>query len=67
VIASPCINVCEMDASSGLCRGCLRTLDEIAGWAGANDEKKLGILAAVEKRRTEHDPWGEKFRSECER
>jgi predicted Fe-S protein YdhL (DUF1289 family) len=53
-----------MDEPSGLCRGCFRTLDEIAGWAGANDDTKLRILAAVEKRRADHDPWGEQFRSE---
>ena len=29
-IASPCINVCQMQ--EGLCVGCLRTLDEIARW-----------------------------------
>lgn len=40
-----------MDAASGLCRGCLRTLEEIAAWAGATDEARLAVLAAVEARR----------------
>jgi len=31
VILSPCIGICEM-GSNGLCTGCLRTNDEIAGW-----------------------------------
>ena len=32
MVASPCINVCRMDARSGLCDGCYRTIDEIAAW-----------------------------------
>lgn len=50
-ITSPCINVCRMDDASGLCIGCLRTLDEIAGWSRASDEGKRAIIAAVERRR----------------
>lgn len=50
-LASPCINVCRMEAASGLCAGCLRTLDEIAAWATASDEQKRRILAAVARRR----------------
>lgn len=57
-IASPCINVCRMDADTGFCLGCLRTLDEIAAWAAATDEQRLQILCAVEHRRFEHDPAG---------
>lgn len=66
-VASPCIDVCRMDADSGLCVGCLRTLDEIAGWGGASDDEKLDILARIEKRRAEHDPCGAAFRGDCER
>ena len=29
-VQSPCVNVCRMDEHTGLCAGCLRTLDEIA-------------------------------------
>lgn len=64
-VASPCINLCRMDETSGLCRGCFRTLDEIAGWSRADDDTKRAILAAVDKRRAEHDPWDEAFRGEC--
>ena len=48
---SPCINFCRMDEDSGLCAGCLRTIDEIVAWAGADEGQKHAILAAVEKRR----------------
>ncbi len=40
-----------MDKASGLCEGCLRTLDEIAAWAAAPDEEQRLILAAIAKRR----------------
>ena len=49
-VTSPCINICKMEA--GLCVGCLRTIDEIAGWAMAGDDDKRLILAAVAQRRT---------------
>ena len=32
VLPSPCISVCRMDPASGLCQGCLRTIDEIVAW-----------------------------------
>lgn len=50
-VASPCINVCQMDPVSGLCRGCLRNIDEIALWSRASDADKVRILALVAKRR----------------
>ncbi len=65
-VASPCINVCQMDAQSGLCRGCFRTLDEIAGWAQADQTTRLTILAAVDKRRADHDPWSGQLRCDCQ-
>ena len=50
---SPCINVCQLDARTGLCRGCYRTLDEISVWSEASDNDKLLILESVVKRREE--------------
>jgi len=32
MIESPCIKICTLDARSGLCLGCGRTIDEIARW-----------------------------------
>ena len=55
-VQSPCIDVCRMDANSGLCEGCLRTLDEIANWAAATDEAKNLILAAIAQRRAASPP-----------
>lgn len=65
--ASPCIDVCQMDEVSGLCRGCFRTLEEISGWSRATPDERLSILTAVERRRAEHDPCGDEFRGDCDR
>jgi len=66
-VASPCINVCRMDAATALCVGCYRTLDEIALWGKASDDMKLDILAAIDRRRAEYDPTGEQLRGDCDR
>jgi uncharacterized protein len=50
-VPSPCIDVCRMDARTGLCEGCLRTLDEIAAWAALTDAMKREVLANIEARR----------------
>jgi uncharacterized protein len=39
-----------MDPVSGLCVGCYRTLDEIAGWIGFSDETKRALIAALPAR-----------------
>jgi uncharacterized protein len=49
--ASPCVNVCVIDPASGYCRGCARTIDEIAQWPVLPDERKRRILAALPARR----------------
>ena len=49
--ASPCIDICRIDAASGLCEGCLRTLDEIAAWGRADDATRWRILQALPARR----------------
>lgn len=50
-VASPCINVCQMHEPSGLCRGCARTLSEIAGWSQAEDAQRACIWALLPARR----------------
>lgn len=49
-VASPCVNVCLMDESTGLCAGCARTLDEIAAWSEMNDHEKAHVLARLPER-----------------
>ena len=49
-VLSPCIAVCTMDNESGFCRGCLRTLGEIAAWAGASNADRRAIIASLPAR-----------------
>ena len=50
-VPSPCVNVCQMDAQTGLCLGCLRTIDEIAGWMDYGTDEKLKVLERLDERR----------------
>jgi len=40
-----------MDSSTGLCVGCLRTLDEIAVWGALDDDARRDVLQAIAARR----------------
>jgi len=42
-----------MNPDSGLCEGCLRTLDEIAGWSAMSDAEKRAVLAQLPARPTQ--------------
>jgi prolyl-tRNA editing enzyme YbaK/EbsC (Cys-tRNA(Pro) deacylase)/predicted Fe-S protein YdhL (DUF1289 family) len=49
-VLSPCISVCRMHADSGLCEGCFRTGDEIAGWSAATQAGKRATWNAIRQR-----------------
>ena len=49
-IQSPCINVCVIDASTALCAGCGRSLDEIARWAAMTDMERQRIMRELPAR-----------------
>lgn len=65
MIESPCIHVCRDDPETGLCHGCQRTPAETAAWEGAGAAERLAILAALQRRRAEHDPWQNDLRCDC--
>ena len=50
-VPSPCINVCQMDAATGWCSGCLRTLDEIGGWSRLDEAGKRAVWLDLPERR----------------
>lgn len=50
-VASPCNNVCRIDADSGWCLGCWRSIDEIAGWSRLDEAGKQAVLDALRLRR----------------
>jgi uncharacterized protein len=52
---SPCIGICLMDPATRTCRGCLRTIEEIAGWYDVSAAEKQTILARLAARRREAD------------
>jgi predicted Fe-S protein YdhL (DUF1289 family) len=50
VIESPCNRVCTLDPVSGLCRGCGRSLDEIARWTQMTDAERARVVAELGRR-----------------
>lgn len=50
-VASPCVGICKLDASTRLCEGCLRTVDEIGGWRDADAEWRRLVLQRIAARR----------------
>jgi uncharacterized protein len=57
-LETPCIDICTIDEANGLCKGCYRTIDEIAGWASMTAEQHRAIMAVLPKRQPV--PAGEK-------
>ncbi|HBT41267.1 MAG TPA: DUF1289 domain-containing protein [Rhodospirillaceae bacterium] len=51
LICSPCISVCVVDEPTGFCKGCWRTVDEIAQWPRMMRHQRLEILGRLAERR----------------
>ncbi len=49
-IETPCIKVCIVQQTSGLCIGCGRTLAEIAGWMSFSDAERSRIMLELPER-----------------
>ena len=50
-VPSPCNSICTIDAMSGVCIGCYRTLDEIARWMQLSDAQKREVVRLLPSRR----------------
>jgi uncharacterized protein len=48
--SSPCLNICSLD-EKGVCRGCFRTLAEIAEWTRMNAAEQWATVGRAESRR----------------
>ena len=48
---SPCISICRIDPEDGLCVGCQRTIDEIAGWGAMTPEQRTRIWDLIAQRK----------------
>lgn len=60
--SSPCIGVCQLrETSSGeqVCRGCQRTLSEIASWRSMSEQQKRQVLERVNQQNTETTTTGD--------
>lgn len=55
MVDSPCTGLCKLDRERGVCSGCFRITEEIAGWPYMNREQKLQVHAdaALRKRASE--------------
>ncbi|SDS56190.1 DUF1289 domain-containing protein [Erythrobacter sp. HL-111] len=49
-VPSPCRKICRLSQDGGLCVGCGRTLDEIAGWQAMTDAERDAASAAARTR-----------------
>lgn len=49
-VASPCVNVCRLDAATGWCLGCGRTGDEIGRWMAVGDAERDAVMAVLPTR-----------------
>ena len=47
--ASPCVNICSLD-EHGYCKGCYRTLQEIASWTRLTHDQQRTLIAALRLR-----------------
>jgi predicted Fe-S protein YdhL (DUF1289 family) len=44
MIESPCVKICTLDAHTGRCLGCGRTLDEIARWSAMTAAERASVM-----------------------
>jgi len=49
-VPSPCVSICELSERDSSCKGCFRTLAEIAAWGRLDDAGKLTVWARIEAR-----------------
>lgn len=53
--SSPCNGVCILDEDTGLCVGCLRTSEEIAGWEEFSDAEREEVMERISEREAERN------------
>ena len=49
-IQSPCIKICVIHTSEGLCTGCYRTIEEISSWSRLSSEQRKQIIKELPNR-----------------
>lgn len=49
-LISPCVGLCKLDSTTGLCLGCARSGDEIAEWRGQTDVWRTSVWDELPER-----------------
>ena len=52
-ISSPCVGICQIDDATGWCRGCARTLEEIAAWSSLTEAERARVVQALPARQAQ--------------
>lgn len=52
---SPCVNICQLDESGCRCKGCGRTIQQIAEWGSYSEKKRKQITKQLSKQIDERD------------
>ena len=49
-VQSPCVKICVVHPTEGLCVGCLRTVAEIAAWSRLTPAERAAVMAELPAR-----------------
>lgn len=49
-VPSPCVSICVVHPTTGLCEGCLRNLEEIGAWGQMPSAQQRGVWARIQIR-----------------
>ena len=49
-VKTPCNRICALHPVSGLCIGCGRSVEEIAGWISFDDKERAAIMIRLPMR-----------------
>ena len=49
-VQSPCVKICVVHPTEGLCVGCLRTVAEIAAWSRLTPAERAAVMADLPTR-----------------
>ncbi len=55
IIESPCVKVCAIDATTGWCLGCGRSMAEIGGWSSFTPDRRRTIITELDARKATID------------
>ena len=65
MVETPCVKICRMLEGGSLCRGCGRTLDEIARWTTMSPEERRAIMGGLAERLKQANILDRESRSEA--